>query len=111
MEAAGSSSNVTGVCMKAKCAVKECKGWACYDGLCAAHAMTWLLTRDSDYTPGRDGRLRRYVERQDVRAVLRKASAPFSYAPPDTRPVCGRCEQPALDFGDCASHVADEVGI
>jgi len=96
---------------KPKCAVRWCPHDEVSHGLCVVHALLWLLHRDSAPTHGREERLRRYVERQDVRATLRKATSAASFTPPDTRPVCGRCEQPALESGECAAHVADEVGI
>ena len=96
---------------KPKCAVSACPRDACRESLCAVHALNWLLSRDSAPTPGRDNRLRQFVARQDVRGVLRKATSPAGYVPPDTRRECRRCNQPALESGICAGHTAEEVGI
>ena len=96
---------------KPKCAVSDCARDACRESLCSVHALTWLLTKDSAPTPGRENRLRQFVARQDVRGVLRKATSPAGFIPPDTRRKCGRCSQPALESGICAGHLATEVGI
>lgn len=96
---------------KPKCAVEQCPRDAVRDCLCVVCALSWLLSKDSAPTPGRENRLRQFVARQDVRGVLRKATAPASFRPPDTRRECRLCRQPALESGICAGHTADEVGI
>lgn len=45
------------------------------EGLCEPHALTWLLSRDSEYTPGRERRLATYVARRSVRVQPQPAEA------------------------------------
>jgi hypothetical protein len=54
-----------------KCAVERCQEDAKREGLCVVHALTWLLSRESAPTSGRDERLASFVKRQDNRAALR----------------------------------------
>lgn len=49
------------------CAVVGCQHPKKREGLCAPHALTWLLTKDSDRTPGREDRLRSFIARQSAR--------------------------------------------
>lgn len=49
------------------CTVLGCMWSARHEGLCVPHALTWLLTKDSDKTPGRDDRLRSFIARQSAR--------------------------------------------
>lgn len=59
------------------CAVARCSANATKDGLCAVHALTWLLTPEARLPEGhgRAEALRKYVVRQDVRNHLRGMSA------------------------------------
>lgn len=56
----------------ASCAVGHCLKPASKDGLCTVHALTWLLTKESAPTPGRESRLRDFVVRQDIRHTLKQ---------------------------------------
>lgn len=49
------------------CAVLGCRWSARYEKMCVPHALTWLLTKDSDKTPGREERLRAFIARQSAR--------------------------------------------
>lgn len=51
------------------CAVLGCRWQARHEGLCVPHALTWLLTKDSDKTPGREDRLRAFVARASARNI------------------------------------------
>lgn len=52
------------------CAVTGCRWTARHEGLCVPHALTWLLTKDSDKTPGREERLAAFIARQSARNFL-----------------------------------------
>lgn len=49
------------------CAVVDCEREARRERLCCPHALTWLLTKDSDRTPGREERLRAFIARSSAR--------------------------------------------
>lgn len=59
------------------CAVGHCTHAESKDGLCAIHALTWLLTPEARLQDGprRAEALRQFVVRQDVRDHLRGQSA------------------------------------
>lgn len=49
------------------CAVVGCKHPKKREGLCSVHALTWLVSRGSDRTPGREDRLRAFIARMSAR--------------------------------------------
>lgn len=49
------------------CAVVGCGLPKKREGLCSVHALTWLVSKGSDKTPGREDRLRAYVARMSAR--------------------------------------------
>ena len=49
------------------CEVVGCGGEAKRDGLCCPHAFVWMVSRDSDRTPGREERRRAFVARASLR--------------------------------------------
>lgn len=49
------------------CAVVGCPHPKKREGLCSIHALTWLVSRGSDRTPGREDRLRAFVARMSAR--------------------------------------------
>lgn len=49
------------------CAVVGCLWPARYEGLCVPHALTWLVSKGSDRTPGREDRLRAFIARSSAR--------------------------------------------
>lgn len=57
------------------CAVASCKRPVARDGLCCICALTWLLSKDSAPTPGREQRLHDFVVRQDIRNTLKGEDA------------------------------------
>lgn len=60
--------------MKKTCAVAGCGQPRKREGLCSVHALTWLVSRGSDRTPGREERLKAFI----ARASARNFSAPIS---------------------------------
>lgn len=56
------------------CAVESCTRPVARDCLCCLHALTWLLSKDSAPTPGREQRLRDFIVRQDIRNTLRRTT-------------------------------------
>jgi hypothetical protein len=49
------------------CAVVGCPSPKKREGLCSIHALTWLVSRGSDKTPGREDRLRAFIARSSAR--------------------------------------------
>ena len=49
------------------CEVVGCEREAKREGLCVVHALSWLVSRDSDRTPGREERRRAFVARASLR--------------------------------------------
>lgn len=55
------------------CEVVGCGGEAKREGLCVPCAFLWLVSRDSDRTPGREERRRAFVARASLRMQARAA--------------------------------------
>lgn len=55
------------------CEVVGCGGEAKREGLCVPCAFSWLVSRDSDRTPGRDERRRAFVARASLRNQKQRA--------------------------------------
>lgn len=49
------------------CAVTGCRWTARHEKMCVPHALTWLLTKGSDKTPGREERRLAFVARASAR--------------------------------------------
>lgn len=49
------------------CEVVGCEGEAKREQMCVVHALSWLVSRDSDRTPGREERRRAFVARASLR--------------------------------------------
>lgn len=49
------------------CAVVGCERERKRETMCTVHALTWLLSRGSDKTPGREERRRAFVARMSAR--------------------------------------------
>lgn len=49
------------------CAVVGCGREAKREGMCPPHCFTWLVSRGSDRTPGREDRLRAFVAKMSAR--------------------------------------------
>lgn len=49
------------------CAVVGCQHPKKREGLCSVHALTWLVSRGSARTPGREERLRAFVAKMSAR--------------------------------------------
>lgn len=49
------------------CAVVGCKWPVRYEELCVPPALPWLVSKDSDRTPGREDRLRAFIARSSAR--------------------------------------------
>lgn len=48
------------------CEVVGCGGEAKREQMCTVHALSWLVSRDSDRTPGREERRRAFVARASL---------------------------------------------
>lgn len=55
------------------CEVVGCGVEAKREQMCTVHALSWLVSRDSDRTPGREERRRAFVARASLRMQNRNA--------------------------------------